>query len=91
MSNILIYPTQNFLLVRMKNLKEPEGGLILPQASEPMHPYGEVIARGPHCKICDVGDNVLFLPNNMVAGFDEGPDAKFIIAETAVFGKVVLS
>lgn len=80
-----IIPTQAFLLIRVHNVPD-QGTILTPDATK--LPYGEVLAAGPKCEFCAVGDSVLFRPENYVAGFDQGQDEKFIIPEAAVFGKV---
>jgi hypothetical protein len=79
-----ITPTYNYLLIRVHNM--PTGSEIeLPESAQ-REPYGEVILTGPDCKVCKVGDKVLYLPANLVAGFDQHKDERFIIPEPAVFG-----
>lgn len=80
-----IQPTQANLLIRLHHTK-PDSAIMVPDDSSLDLTYGEVIAHGPDCKfITTNGQFVLFLPGNMVAGFDQGKDEKFIIPEAAVF------
>lgn len=78
-----IIPTQNFLLVRMHDVPS-DSNIELPEGLK-REPYGEVILAGPDCKMCKVGDFVLFRPDNFVCGFEEHTDPRFIIPEPAVF------
>ena len=89
-STMQIIPTQNYILVRIHDAAAPVSGLVLPEGSSERQPYGEVIAVGPDCKLCTPGESVLFLPGNLLAGFDQGNDAKFILPEGAVFAKLIL-
>lgn len=81
-----IQPTQANLLIRLHHTK-PDSTIMVPDESSMDIIYGEVIARGDQCKFVEVKDFVLFLPGNMMAGFDQGKDEKFIIPEVAVFAK----
>lgn len=78
-----ITPTYNYLLVRMHDVPS-KSGIKLPQGLQ-RQPYGEVVEAGPDCKVCKVGDLILFRPDNYVAGFDQGGDERFVIPEPAVF------
>jgi hypothetical protein len=80
-----IQPTQTFLLVRMHEMNDTKKLVALPDNNSIVVPYGEVISVGPDCK-SKPGDFVPFLPSNMIAGFDQHNDPKFIVPESAVFG-----
>lgn len=80
-----VIPTQYFLLIRMHDVPS-DSTVQLPEGLK-REPYGEVIAHGPQCTFCTTGDFVLFLPNEYMAGFDQGHDERFIIAESCVFAK----
>ena len=80
-----VIPTYNFLLIRMHDIGT-DSDIELPEGFR-REPYGEVLEAGPDCKVCQVGDLVLFLPQNMIAAFDKGHDERFIIPEPAVFAK----
>lgn len=77
-----ITPTQQFLLIKMRDLNA-DNKIVLPEGVQ-RHPHGEVLATGPDCKFCVVGDLVLFLPQNLI-GFEHTKE--FILPESAVFGK----
>lgn len=77
-----ITPTQSFVLVRMHDIETSK--IKLPEGLQ-LEPWGEVIAIGPDCKFAKVGDNVKFLPENYVCGFDRGGDERFIIGEGCIF------
>lgn len=76
-------PTYNYLLIRVHNVPT-DSPIELPETAQ-QEPYGEVIAAGPDCKVCKVGDKVVYRPDNLVCGFDQGKDERFIIPEPAVF------
>lgn len=81
-----ILPSQSFLLVKMRDLKT-DSRIALPETLGPRHPHGHVIACGAECKFVHVGDLVLFLPQNLFMGFNEGtPDECFLLPENAVVG-----
>ena len=86
-------PTQEFLCVRMEVIKREGNLIVLPDAVKEnndieLH-YGVVEGRGPHCKIVKMpGTKVLFLPSNIIAGFNQGEDELFIIPESAVFATI---
>lgn len=86
-----LIPTQNYILIRERSIKKEGNVIQLPANASPLQPYGEVISVGPDCKFTKPGDKVVFIPSNMVAGFDEGKDEKFIVSEDAVFGKYIPS
>lgn len=85
-----IIPCTNHLLVRMHDVPTGDGKIIRPDSSDPITPYGEVIAAGPDCKFVEAGELVFFRPDNMTAGFDPHGDPRFIVPEPAVFAKLIL-
>ena len=80
-----ITPIQSFVLVRMKDV--PTNKIELPEGLQ-LEPYGIVVAVGNDCRYVKVGDNVKFLPENFVCGFDKGGDERFIIGEGSIFALV---
>lgn len=84
-----ITPTTNYCLVRMRDRYTNNVVKLLEGVK--IEPYGEVVAVGPDCKIVKVGDNVLFVPEAYIAGFDQGADERFIISEGSVFGFIDLN
>ena len=90
-TSITIIPTQSYLTISMHNVSDDESRIVLPDgASNPSSvPYGIVLAVGPDVKTLVAGDKVLFLPGNLMAGFNQGEDSEcFLIPEAAVFGKL---
>lgn len=84
-----IQPAQNYLLIRMQDLKT-DSRLVLPETSGPLHPHGKVLLVGPFCEFTKEGDLVLFLPQNLIMGFNEQTSSEcFLLPETAVIGKYV--
>jgi hypothetical protein len=79
-----IQPQQYYLLVSVHDKKDDNSEIVLPEGVQ-VQPYGHVIAVGPNCQFCTVGDLVLFLPQNMI-GME---DKTFIIPESCVFAKYV--
>lgn len=78
-----LIPQQYYLLIQIRDvaadskIQLPEGVL--------RQPHGEVIAVGPDCKFCKVGDRIMFMLQNVIR-FEHTEDA--IIAEGAVFAKL---
>lgn len=88
-----IRPASTFLLIRMRSL-QTDSSIVLPDTVAPLHPHGEVLSLGPDCKTdcggipkINVGDLVLFLPQNITMGFNESmSDECFLLPEAAVVG-----
>lgn len=78
-----LIPQQYYLLIRIRDIAA-DSKIALPEGVL-RQPHGEVIAVGPDCKFCHVGDKVMFMLNNLVR-FEHTEDA--IIAEGAVFAKL---
>lgn len=90
--NMQIVPTQNHMVIAMRDLHKSDAGLVLPEQSQQhLVPYGKVLAVGPDCKTIKVGDSVLFHPANLIAGFDQGESTeRFVIPESCVYATILL-
>lgn len=78
-----LIPQQYYLLIQIRDVAS-DSKVLLPEGVQ-RQPHGEVIAVGPDCKFCKVGDRVMFMLNNVIR-FEHTQDA--IIAEGAVFAKL---
>lgn len=84
--NLQIQPTENRILVRLKDLNKT--GLHIPDSAK-VNPYAEVIAIGPDVNGINVGDKVLFLPSAQPIGLEQNDETVYVIPATTVFAKYV--
>lgn len=86
-----IIPTQRYITIAMKDRQKLSSGLVLPEGSAELQPYGRVLATGPDCKLVEPGDAILFNPSNLMAGFNhKQSDECFILPEECVFAKILV-
>lgn len=79
-----IVPTGSRLLVRIHDAGlNPDSNIVVPEGYAQLLPYGEVLAIGPEVNEYEVGDKVIFLPDQGIAL----PDNTMIINKGVIFAE----